>query len=271
MTTPDVPLRLERSFELPGSPTEIWDAIATAGGISSWFLPTDLEEKVGGVIVTHMGEEASSEGTVTAWEPNQRFAYVEPDWAGLSGHADADVSPLATEFLVEAQSGGTCVVRLVSSAFGTGAEWEQEFFDEMERMWMPFFDRLRLYLTHFPGQKATPFEVNVDVPGDAAPLLATLRRALGADTAGQSFDVQDLTGTVEFVDDVQVLTRVTDPLPGIVAFAAFGTGPDAARVAIQGYMFSDDAPAYVARATPQLQAWLNSLPMSTGSGAKVSS
>ena len=45
----------------------------------------------------------------------------------------APVTPLATEFLVEAQSGGTCVLRVVSSAFGTGADWEQEFFDEMER------------------------------------------------------------------------------------------------------------------------------------------
>jgi uncharacterized protein YndB with AHSA1/START domain len=271
MTTPDVPLRLERTFELPGTPAQIWDAIATAGGISSWFMTTDLEERVGGVIVTHMGEDGSSEGTVTAWEPNQRFAYVEPDWAGLSGHADADVSPLATEFLVEARSGGTCVVRLVSSAFGTGADWEQEFFDEMERMWMPFFDRLRLYLTHFPGQKATPFEVNVDVPDEAAPVRATLRRALGADAVGQPFDVQGLSGTVEFVDDVQVLTRVTNPLPGVVAFAAFGMGPDTTRASVQGYMFSDDAPAYVARATPELQIWLESVLATTGDGAKVSS
>ena len=27
---PDVPLRLELSFELPGTPEQVWDAIATA-------------------------------------------------------------------------------------------------------------------------------------------------------------------------------------------------------------------------------------------------
>ena len=35
--------------------------------------------------------------------------YEEPDWAALAGHEGAPVTPLVTEFLVEAQSGGTCV------------------------------------------------------------------------------------------------------------------------------------------------------------------
>jgi uncharacterized protein YndB with AHSA1/START domain len=271
MTTPDVPLRLERSFEVQGTPAQVWEAIATADGITSWFLPTDLDERVGGAVVFHMGEDASSEGTVTGWDPPQRFAYIEPDWAALSGHEGAEVSPMATEFLVEAKSGGTCVVRIVTSAFGTGAEWEQEFWDEMERMWVPFFDRLRLYLAHFPGQKATPLDVNVDHPVDAASLQVALRRAIGADTPGQSIDVRGLTGQVEQVDDVQVLVRLSGPLPGVVAFVAFAKGPDVACAVIQGYFFSDDAPAYVERITPEWREWLESLPISHDSGAKVSS
>ncbi|MGH8827585.1 MAG: hypothetical protein ACRDVZ_08320 [Jiangellaceae bacterium] len=59
MITPDVPLRMEFSVELPGSPEQVWNAIATADGISSWFLPTDLESRLGGAIVTHMGETSS--------------------------------------------------------------------------------------------------------------------------------------------------------------------------------------------------------------------
>ena len=93
MTTPDVPLRMELTFEVPGTPEQVWDAIATAGGITSWFLPTDLEERVGGAIVTHMGEGASSEGTVTAWDPPRRLAYEEPDWAALAGHDPTRRSP----------------------------------------------------------------------------------------------------------------------------------------------------------------------------------
>ena len=47
-----------------------------------------------------------------------------------AGHDAAAVTPLATEFLVEAPSAVRASSRVVSSAFGTGADWEQEFFDE---------------------------------------------------------------------------------------------------------------------------------------------
>ena len=70
MTTPDVPLRMELTFELPGTPEQVWDAIATANGISAWIMPTDLEEREGGAVAFHMGEATGLvPGTVTGWEP----------------------------------------------------------------------------------------------------------------------------------------------------------------------------------------------------------
>ncbi len=180
---PNVPLRMEMTFELPGTPEQLWDAIATANGISAWFMPTDLDEREGGAIVTHMGEE-SSPGTVTGWDPPLRFAVEEPEWAALAGHAGESVTPLATEFLIEARSGGTCVLRVVSSAFGTGAEWEHEFFEEMEKGWRPYFDRLRLYLAHFPGQRATMLDVSHTVKGRAGPVFAAMRQSLGSRRSG---------------------------------------------------------------------------------------
>ena len=39
-TTPNVPYRLEFSVEVPGTPEQVWQAIATAKGMSAWFLPT---------------------------------------------------------------------------------------------------------------------------------------------------------------------------------------------------------------------------------------
>ena len=259
MTTPDFPLRLELTFEMPGTSGQVWDAIATADGISAWFLRTDLEEHEGGAICTHMGEDGSSPGTVTGWDPPRRFAYVEPDWAGLSGHEGATVTPLATEFLVEAQSGGTCVIRVVSSAFGTGADWEREFFDEMEKMWRPFFDRLRLYLAHFPGQRVTPLEVNADFPGTPGSVWSAMRRALGVEEVGQRLDIRGLTAQVERIDDVQLLLRLTGSVPGLLAFVAYGVGEGTARAVVQGHLFSKDAAAFVAREEPAWKAWLDSL------------
>ncbi len=36
-TTPNVPYRLEFSVEVPGTPEQVWQAIATAKGMSAWF------------------------------------------------------------------------------------------------------------------------------------------------------------------------------------------------------------------------------------------
>ncbi|MGH3896715.1 MAG: SRPBCC family protein [Pseudonocardiaceae bacterium] len=204
MTTPDVPLRMELTFELPGTPEQVWAAIATANGISSWMMPTDLEEREGGAICFHMGDMDSS-GTVTGWDPPRRFAYEEPDWAALAGHEGAPVTPLVSEFLVDARSGGRCVLRVVTSGFGTGAEWEREFFADMETYWAPSFDHLRLYLAHFPGQQATLLSVATEVPGSADAVLSAIRQGLGAEEVGHKVDTRGITGQVERIGQVELL------------------------------------------------------------------
>jgi uncharacterized protein YndB with AHSA1/START domain len=257
---PDVPLRVEMVFELPGTVEQVWQAIATGPGISSWFLPTDLEERLGGRIVTHMGE-TSSPGRVTGWEPGKRLAYEEPDWAALGGHEGEPVTPLATEFLIEARSGGTCVLRVVSSAFGTGADWEQEILDEMEYGWRPYFERLRIYLAHFPGQHATLLEVDRTVTGKAPDVVfAAMGEALGIDEVGQTVEALGIKGQVERVAESDLLVRVSDPVPGYVALAAWGReGQDEALATAQGQFFSDDAARFVERERPAWQEWLDGL------------
>jgi hypothetical protein len=162
------------------------------------------------------------------------------------------------------------VVRVVSSAFGSGADWEGEFFEEMEKMWRPFFDRLRLYVAHFPGQQVTKLEVGTDLSTGPESAMAAMRRALGVAEPGQPFRVRDLTGQVEGVGDVQLLVRLTDPVPGLLAFVAFGTGPDTARAEIHGQFFSPDAPAFAERERPAWQAWLESLGIGAPSTVRIS-
>jgi len=261
MTTPDVPLRLEYSIELPGTPEQVWDAIATGRGISAWFMPTDVEEREGGRLFIHMGP-VDSEGHVTDWEPSSRFVYEEPGWAALGGREDADVTPLATEFLIEARSGGTCVVRVVSSAFGTGQDWEQEFFDAMGEGWLPYFEHLRVYLTHFPGQTATPLQVEADIKGTPAAVGDAMAAALGVTPStkpGDPVDLRGLTGVVERVGEQHVLARVTEGVTGYFAFFAYEKGDGIAAANITGYLFSEGAAAYVDREQPAWQAWTETL------------
>lgn len=255
---PTVPLRLELTFELPGTPEQVWHAIATAGGISSWFLPTDVEEREGGAVCFHMGD-ADSPGTVTGWDPPHRFAYEEPNWATFTDHDSAGVTPLATEFLVEAQSGGTCVVRVVSSAFGTGEDWEQEFFDEMRKGWLLFFDNLRLYLSHFADRTATTFQAGADVPGEPTAVLAAMRRELGAEAAGQTVQVRGLTARTETLGELHILLRSTDPVPGYLTLFSYDNGKGQARAQVYGYLFSEAAESFVRREQPGWQEWLGNL------------
>jgi hypothetical protein len=84
-----------------------------------------------------------------------RFAYEEPwptpsqcdeqwvaDHGPITDHDLSSVTPIATEFLIESASGGSCVLRVVSSAYGSGADWENEFFAEMVAGWGEMLDNL---------------------------------------------------------------------------------------------------------------------------------
>jgi hypothetical protein len=195
---------------------------------------------------------------VTGWDPPRRIVYEE-DWAALMGKDPDALSPLTSEFLVEAQSGGTCVVRVTTSGFGTGAEWESEFWDDMGSNWMPFFDNLRLYLAHFPGQEATRLAVSAPYRGDPESLWSTLHDALGSGDEGAPVEVRGATGTVERVGERQTLVRLTAPVPGLLNLFVHGEGDGKATAGVRAYLFSADAAEYVRREEPAWQDWLHGL------------
>jgi uncharacterized protein YndB with AHSA1/START domain len=134
---------IELAVEVPGTPDEVWAAVATGPGISSWFIPHRIEEREGGEVVMDWGSGFGTQpGRVEVWDPPRRVVFTG---AG---------SPLAYEWLVEARDGGSCVVRLVNSGFGEGEEWDGQFHG-MSDGWRLFLENLRLHLTHFRGRPAT--------------------------------------------------------------------------------------------------------------------
>ena len=155
--------RMERTYEVAATPEQVWDAIATADGISAWMVPTRLDPQIGGEVSFDLGGFWLS-GVVTDYTPNRRFAYEEPwpiadraedmpaemvEWFEAMGVPLSEVyrdlssaTPIATEFLVESASGGSCVIRVVTSAYGSGADWENEFFAQMIADVIPIFDNL---------------------------------------------------------------------------------------------------------------------------------
>lgn len=136
--------------EVPGTPEQVWAAIATGPGITAWMQPTDVEEREGGTFSYDLGTAVGRIfGTVTGWDPPHRFA-EESRWELTSGSAGL----LATEWLIQARSGGTCLVRMVMTGFGTGTEWDNEI-DGMAAGLRVALDSLRRYLTHAGSGRAS--------------------------------------------------------------------------------------------------------------------
>jgi uncharacterized protein YndB with AHSA1/START domain len=247
--------RIEVEVEVPGTPEEVWKAIATGPGIAAWFVPAEIEPRAGGAISFDHGPGIDApRGTVTAWDRPHRFAYEEP-WEGETR--------LGTEFLVEARAGGTCTVRLVSSLFGATQDWDAEL-DQMDEGWHGFLANLRLYLTHFPGQRASLITATGNAPTSHDRAWADLRAALGLELDGDRAattapGVPALAGTIELrlhgAHHGGLMLRTDEPAPG-TAFVFTFSYEDRAYTKLQAYLFGAGADAIAARDEPAWRAWM---------------
>ena len=74
---PDEERSVELEIQVPGTPDEVWRAIATGPGISSWYVPHTVEEREGGAAMASFGRapEMQVPGRVAAWEPPHRVVF----------------------------------------------------------------------------------------------------------------------------------------------------------------------------------------------------
>lgn len=251
--------RIEVEVEIPVTPEQAWEAIATGLGITAWFVPAEVEGRVGGSIVHHHEANLETTGTIRAYDPPHRFAYEENGWLPDPEHA-AHVT--ATEFLVEARSGGTCAVRLVMSGFGDGEAWERAI-ESFTAGWTQALGALRLYLTHFRGEPVSSV-VNVggSTTGDKDEIWAELTGALGLPSdpregervATSAPGAPALAGTVEEIGE-RGLTLVLDrPARGLGFIGAGGPG-DEVFTFVRAQLFGREAADIAGREQDAWRAW----------------
>ncbi|MEM7322811.1 MAG: SRPBCC domain-containing protein [Actinomycetota bacterium] len=255
--TTDGTRSLEFEVEVPGTPEQVWEAIATGPGISSWFVPHTVAEQEGGATVARFGPGDGMEmpGRVAAWEPPNRVVFED---AG-------DEAGMAYEWLVEARDGGTCVVRLVNSGFGTGDHWD-EMYDGMGSGWPMFLRNLTLHLTHFPGQAATAALPGTTFTGDRAELWAMLADKLGFppdpkpgdDVTLQATDQLAVAGTVAGVSEQWFAVVTEKPERGTALFALETIG-DRNQASVWLYLYGEAGAAAAARDEVAWQTWLEGL------------
>src|SRR5690606_2183889 len=132
--------------EVPATPDEVWEAIATGPGIDSWFLGRN---RVGaGEVTTDFPGIPPTQ--VEVWDPPHRLVHT-------SGKGE-DGRFIAYEYLVEGKGRSTTIARVISSGFIPGSDW-QAAFAAMGTGGELFFRALVEYLTHSRRRHATPVTV----------------------------------------------------------------------------------------------------------------
>jgi uncharacterized protein YndB with AHSA1/START domain len=251
---------IQVEVEVPGTPEEVWQAIATGPGISSWFVPTEFEERDGKPVAVTMnfGPGMDSRAVLTAWDPPRKFAGQGEGWGGSP--------PIATEWSVEARAGGVCLVRVVNILFASTDDWDNQL-EGTEHGWPGFFRILRIYLTHFRGQRSAIMQLMAPVAGTEAEAWETLTTALKLKSvsvgqrwtapAGVPAGISPLGGVAEYVTQSpnDILLRLDKPGPGVAALGTFNFGGQT-MVALSFYHYGDQAAATAARERPLWDAWI---------------
>jgi hypothetical protein len=121
---------------------------------------------------------------------------------------------------------------------------------------------LRIYLTHFRGQRSAIMQFVAPVAGTEAEAWETLTAALGLKglSVGQRWTapagVPALSGVAEYVTQspYDALLRLDKPGPGAVALGAVNYGGP--MVTLSFYFYGDQPAGIVDRETPLWQAWI---------------
>lgn len=250
--------QIELEVEVPVTPEQAWEAVATGPGVTSWFMPAEVEGRPGGAVVHWHDGVTPSTGTVTAYDRPHRFAYQEES----QGLGPGEDRPIATEFLVEAREGGTCVVRVVMSGFGDSEAWDRAI-ESFAKGWRQALGSLRLYLIHFRGEPVSSVSAGVQVSAADDP-WPRLIHALGmpADpTPGQWVattgpGAPTLAGTLAQAGDRMLTLRLEQPAPGIGLVGVGGPGGDQIYVVVRAQLFGPDTDGIAAHEQQAWDTWL---------------
>ena len=152
---------------------------------------------------------------------------------------------------------------MVNSLFASTDDWDNQL-EGTEHGWPGFFRVLRIYLTHFRGQRSAIVQFVAPVAGTEAEAWDTLTAALGLKhlSVGQRWTapagVPALSGVAEYVTQgpYDALLRLDKPSPGVAALGAFSLGGQS-MVALSFYHYGDQAAETAARETPRWQEWIH--------------
>lgn len=257
---------VEVEVEVAGTPEQVWEAIATGSGVSSWFVPCEIDGREGGRIACRFGPGMDSLATIVEWEPPRHFT-------AESGDLGPDAPKMISEWTVESLEPGRCSVRVMHALETASDAWDGHLAGA-EAGWPGFFRVLRLYLAHFRGEPCT----TAQILGFAAPPESEAWESfaealdLSGATVGERRETRSgaprLGGEVEHVapsgGSGNLLLRIDDPCPGVLTLASFTMGEQVCLMA-NFYLYGEHAITAAAKVDEEWRAWMaarSSMPLS---------
>ncbi|WP_326784391.1 SRPBCC family protein [Streptomyces sp. NBC_00151] len=241
-------LEVRREQDLPATPEQAWDAVATGAGNLGWLYPMEVEPRVG-------GKATRGDSTVVAWEPPHHFAVRATQDGGFSN---------TLTYRIEPADGGASHLRMGIHWVHTGVvddTWNWDTKADAAEKHVDFYQHsLPEYLRHFAGRPAVYVRAargeSTEDPAD----FAALCRRLGLDDGAAVGDrlSLDLPGTDGGSTEV-VVDWLSPDFVGL-------RGPDALYRFFNGsswnwpiwlghHLFAEDADEELA--TKAWNAWLN--------------
>jgi len=229
-----------REIDLPASPDEVWEAVATTAGNAAWLFPNEIAPDGSGT---------------TVWDPPNHFAVrvEQGDWFN------------ALEFQIEGREGGKSRLRYVHSGIFV-ENWDTQY-DALQQHTDFYLHTLGQYLEHFKGRAATyigdvPQGIQGPPESSGPDGFLRLREALGAGAHTKAGDPLRLSphgldpaeGVVDYVRPNFLGVRTPDAL-----YCFFGRNAFGSPVGMSIHLFADGADA--ARIRSGWEEWLRaSLP-----------
>ena len=246
--------------EVPGTPEEVWKAIATGPGLTAWFVPTQLEERAKGSMQMNFGPGMESTAEIQEGDPPHRFTAENKEGMGQGSPA------MATEWTVEAKAGGTCRVRVVHSWFASTDDWDAQF-ESVEKGWPAFFRILQRYLAKFRGQSCTQVPLMAFTPGPMEKVWSAFAQPLGLAGANAGQAVKSTGGAPRFAGVVEhvaakanpeITIALEQPAAGTAHVSAMPMGGQV-YLYLCLYLYGNEGRAVAEREGPAWRAWIDRL------------
>jgi uncharacterized protein YndB with AHSA1/START domain len=208
---------IRREVELPGTPEDVWEAVATGEGNAAWLFPNLVDRD-----------------DATVWEPPHRLVIRMEGEDGWFNQI---------EDVIEARDGGTTVLRYVHSGIFT-EDWDNQY-DGADQHTDFYLHTLGQYLEHFKGRPVTYIggDGSSGLEGPEASTkpgsFGVLKRALGVgDDASIGdrvrFGPDAIEGVVDYVHPHFVGIRTADGL-----YRFFGRDAWGLPTGMSAHLFAD--------------------------------